>query len=159
MKRTARQRLLELVRDNPGITTLEAVHALGISRQRLYQLVASEGLKLRDARVRVAPGNKAPPLLHISDKVGPKAAGGISELIVAVDLLRRGLDVYRSMTSGGQCDLVAIDRATEKVTRVEVKSAKRDGNGRVMCGVGLTNKFDVLAKVLPNGEIIYDPKF
>lgn len=156
MAKTSRDKLRELLRRNPDLTTLEAVNALGISRQRLHQLVRSEGVQLKDARMKEA-SSPLPILAHVSAKVGPKAAGGISELLVAVDLLRRGLDVYQSMTTGGQCDLVAINRVTERVLRIEVKSAKRDGNGRIICGIGATNKFDVLAKVLPSGEIVYQP--
>lgn len=156
MEMTAREKLRALLIENPELTTLEAVNALGISRQRLHLLVRSEGISLKDGRVTATAAVK-PGLSHIDARVGPKAAGGISELLVAVDLLRRGLDVYQSMTTGGQCDLVAINRATERVLRVEVKSAKRHANGKVMCSIGLTNKFDVLAKVLPNGEIVYEP--
>lgn len=160
MGKTGREKLRALLRKNPEVTTLEAVHELGISRQRLHQLVRSEGVTLRDGRVKFAEPSTSldsPPLAHINTRVGPKAAGGISELIVAIDLLRRGLDVYQSMTTGGQCDLVAINRLTEKVVRVEVKSAQRNGKGRILCVVGLTNRFDVLAKVLPGGEIFYEP--
>lgn len=57
-------------------------------------------------------------------KIG--AIGATAELLVAADLLRRGYDVYRSVASNADCDLI-VGRY-KKLCRIEVKSAVvRDG--------------------------------
>jgi len=61
--------------------------------------------------------------------VGTGTQGAIGELVVCVDLLRRGYDVYRAMSPSCPCDLVAIK---DGVTyRVEVKTARYNSAGQI----------------------------
>jgi hypothetical protein len=76
---------------------------------------------------------------------------------VSFDLLKRGYDVYRSITYCGACDIIAVHRGTEQVVRIEVKTARKSASGSVRHSPAHKNKFDVLALVTSD-EIIYRPE-
>lgn len=89
------------------------------------------------------------------------AMGAASELLVCADLLRRGWEVYRSVSPTASCDLFIFSNGVQK--RVEVKTAslliKPAPDGRMFSLPGLDfSKFDVLAVVTYDGVIHYDPK-
>lgn len=94
---------------------------------------------------------EAPPPLVASTR------GAANELVVAVDLMRRGYDVYRAVSPALACDLVVMRGAL--AMRVEVRSTSRDvrGTGRVKIPILPRDKgrFDVAALVEPNGTIHY----
>ena len=82
--------------------------------------------------------------------------GAMSELMVCADLLKRGFDVYRSVTRTGLFDLIAAKNGI--VCRVEVKTAHKLSQG------GLSSRFrpnqigthDIAAYVLiREGKIQY----
>lgn len=84
--------------------------------------------------------------------------GAMSEMLVCVDLLKRGFDVFRAVAQSCSCDIVALRNG--RMFRVEVKTAYRRKTGTV--GVSLRpdqkEKFDILAMVwLDNNEIVYEP--
>lgn len=58
---------------------------------------------------------------HPDPTVAHKNAGAFAEMIISADLLRRGFEVYRSLSAHSSCDLVAI--RGDLFFRVEVKSA------------------------------------
>lgn len=159
MNETSRDRLKALLKRRPNISLSEAATELGLSKQRIHQIAKAEGVSLRDARVRVWP--ESPHLVvrsaHKEGNVSLRAMGGISELLVCIDLLERGFDVYRSVTVGGLCDIVAVNRENLKTLRVEVKSARRAINGKPVNGSTIGNKFDVLARVFPGRVVEYEP--
>lgn len=81
--------------------------------------------------------------------LSPNVKGQIAELTAATDLLRRGWDVYKSVSHTGTCDLIAIRRSNE-VLRVEVKSTETGKVHQVLSKLRNTGKchlFDVLAFV------------
>lgn len=80
--------------------------------------------------------------------------GAIAELIVSVDLMKRGFSVFRAMSSACHCDLAVLKN--RRLCRVEVKTVYRGVSGKPVRPECDGDKFDVLAMVLP-GEIIYDP--
>lgn len=82
--------------------------------------------------------------------------GGASELQCAADLLRRGVPVWRSLTSCASCDLVI--RFAGHLARVEVRSGKRTRGGDLRYPRPVdTTRYDVLAIVEPDGRVTYKP--
>ena len=90
--------------------------------------------------------------------------GSIHELEIAVDLLARGLDVYRSLTPCNGSDLVAVQG--DQMWRVECTTGQKlaGGEGRnpkvSRDGTKRVGKpaFDLLAVVYQDGQIEYFPK-
>lgn len=84
------------------------------------------------------------------------SVGAMAELVVCADLLRRGYDVFRSMSANAACDLIA-GTDSGRLCRVEVKSAvKRDGKTRFKMHRFDRTKHDILALVfLREGRIEY----
>jgi hypothetical protein len=89
-------------------------------------------------------------------KLSSNFIGGASELTAAADLLRRGIPVYRSMTSVAAFDLVA--EVGGELIRIEVRSAKRGSDGRLRFPMPAEKRYDVLALVEPTGEVTYKPE-
>ena len=157
MEEQARDKLKKLLVKRPDISAREAAEKLGISRQRLYQILKTEGIVLaRPTTILARPVEKLKSKFGSHPGLPPYVVGEMNELLVAIDLLKLGYDVYRSVTGRGLCDLVAISRETGVATRVEVKTAY-NVKGRVQSSNGAQNKFDVMARVFWNGEITYDP--
>ena len=59
--------------------------------------------------------------------ISTSTVGTISELIVAVDLLKRGYDVFRALSPTCSCDLAFITNG--RLVRVEVRTSRKL-NGR-----------------------------
>lgn len=136
----------------------EVAERFGISRQAVSQAFQRAGFAPagweRSGRT-VAPHTPAPPRFGAS--LSSNVSGAVAEMLVCVDLMRRGLDVYRSVSPSGRCDVVAICRTTGAVNRIEVKCGLRDKAGRVKCQVGKHNSFDTLAIFVGDAEIVYQP--
>lgn len=157
MQHSSRDKLKKLIAKNPKITAREAAEHLGVSRQRLYQILKTEGVILaRPTTILSRPVEIAKEKLSKHEGLPPYVVGEMNELLVAIDLLKLGYDVYRSITGRGLCDLVAVHRVNGSATRIEVKTAY-NVKGRVLSSKGAQNKFDVLARVFWDGEIQYDP--
>lgn len=83
--------------------------------------------------------------------------GAISELVVAVDLLRRGHETFRALSAACGCDLVAF--VDGRAVRIEVRSGQENRDGTFSCAFGVkdTGRADMFAVVLRETEIIYWP--
>lgn len=84
-----------------------------------------------------------------------QSRGAISELIVTVDLLAKGIQVYRAVSPGAPCDLLALlpDGST---LRLEVKTGKTGTDGEIYADITRNaGKFDVLAVVAEDGRPRY----
>jgi hypothetical protein len=79
----------------------------------------------------------------------PSWSGAVTEMIVATDLMKRGYFVYMPIARTGPFDLLAYSR--ESVLRIEVKSILWRGHHASM----KNDNFDILARVMADGEIIY----
>lgn len=83
--------------------------------------------------------------------------GAISELLVSVDLMNRGFNIFRSLSPHAPCDLVAT--RGEGTFRIEVKTGIINEEGRIeqptFRAKKLHKAFDVLAVVCRNGKIAY----
>lgn len=78
--------------------------------------------------------------------------GAIQELKVSADLLRKGYQVFRSVSPSCYCDLVIISKEGI-IKRVEVRSATKTKNGK-FC-FSREGKYDIIASVFKN-EIQYE---
>lgn len=99
-----------------------------------------------------------PPLPSVDKNCKMGSIGACAEMVVCVDLLRRGYDVFRSVSPNSECDLIVSHKG--KLCRVEVKSARYAGRRRMEYGRKRLNKtkFDVLALVfLRDNSVCYQP--
>jgi hypothetical protein len=81
----------------------------------------------------------------------------MSELRVAVDLMLKGYDVFRALSSQTGCDLVIIKQ--NKILRVEVRSGRQSKRGARMFWTkpkATKIAFDIFAVVLDD-SIVYRP--
>ncbi len=85
-------------------------------------------------------------------------AGAVQELLVAADLLKRGISVFRAVSPAEICDLMII--ANGSFYRVEVTTGNLNRNG-TFCHAKNTfgsRRFDILAVVKRGtGQITYMP--
>lgn len=91
--------------------------------------------------------------------IAPGTVGAINELRVAIDLLKRGFDVYRALSPASPCDLVIFKNGS--MLRIEVKTGYiRTGlteSSLFVAPPKRDDSFDILAIVLPE-EILYQPE-
>ena len=87
--------------------------------------------------------------INFNGSTGTK--GAIQELKVSADLLRKGYQVFRSVSPSSHCDLVRIDKKGV-MERVEVRSAIKNNAGKLF--VSKNGKYDIMASVFRN-KIIY----
>jgi len=78
----------------------------------------------------------------------------MSELLACADLIRKGYEVFRSVSQAATCDILALKDG--KTYRVEVKTAYRLKNGKIAHCRPILGRFDVLALVV-DGTCFYDP--
>ena len=83
--------------------------------------------------------------------------GGMHEMLVCVDLLRRNFFVYRSVTQSAPFDLMAFKDG--KYYSVEVTTGNYTASGGFYRPVKDASKFDVLAIVMHDGKIFYEPEW
>jgi len=77
------------------------------------------------------------------------------EMLVCVDLLRRGLFVYRSVSPNSPSDIAAL--YGKQLIRIEATTGNCGTTGRLYYPTKNLEQFDVLAVVKHNGEITYIP--
>lgn len=81
--------------------------------------------------------------------------GAVAEMLVCVDLLRRGYAIFRAVSPQCPCDLIAM--AGGRCWRVEVRTGRLNPpTGRVGVSVRETDHFDILAVVVGN-DVGYVP--
>lgn len=84
--------------------------------------------------------------------------GAVAELRVSADLLLKGYAIFRSLSQSCTCDLVLLMR--DKLFRIEVTTGNVSKCGNKIYhpkGKKNSEKYDILAIVLKNGEIFYEP--
>lgn len=79
--------------------------------------------------------------------------GGLCELLAAVDLLKRGYHVFRSVTATSPFDIVACKG--EQTLRVEVKMGQRTRRGEPTMPVVRNHGYTTLAVVYDDGVLYY----
>ena len=80
--------------------------------------------------------------------------GTALELIVSIDLMSKGYDVFRALSSSCPCDLIAMKDG--KCLRVEVTIGKVSKNGTIGFNPHDPKNFDVIA-VPVNNTVYYYP--
>lgn len=81
--------------------------------------------------------------------------GAVHELVICIDLLKKGYEVFRSVSPACSCDLAIIFEG--KLFRVEVTTGSYNCSGNITYPKKNKNKFDILAICFKNGNIIYKP--
>lgn len=94
-------------------------------RLRRRAKFCSEACSKAYHRERYASANEA-----LRVKIPPGTVGALAELVVAVDLMERGLEVFHAMSPSSSCDLAVLDGAV--LRRVEVRTGHRTATGRLV---------------------------
>lgn len=87
---------------------------------------------------------------------GRGQTGAIGELVVSIELMRRGYDVYRAINPDAEFDLVAVK--DDAVTRVEVRSVARRKDGSLCVSMRSTDKCDLYAFVCRDEVVLRTPE-
>jgi hypothetical protein len=95
-------------------------------------------------------------------KLSSATRGRVAELVVQLDLLERGWEVFGAVSPACKCDLMISRPGDSAMFRVEVKTAKpyrkSDGTLSWYTSPLRDNVFDILAVVrMPGHEITYTP--
>ncbi len=86
-------------------------------------------------------------------KMATGTIGAISELLVCADLLKKGFEVFRSVSSHCSCDLAIV--LDKQLYRVEVTTGCYGNNGNLINVTKDPEKFDILVVVTKDGKINY----
>lgn len=122
---------------------------LSQERMRHKAKFCSDACKHSQERVNYERVNPTPEL-------SAGTVGAVGELVVSVDLMRRGYAVFRALSPNCICDLAVV--ANGKLLRVEVRSGHRTAGGSIYCNWGDKTRYDTLAVVLRSGEVFYFPE-
>lgn len=152
--RTTRERLVELLREDPEISAVAAAERLDVSRQRIYQLL--KALKKDGETERLVPRRQPSMLVReVAREVSRSIDLAADGLLVSADLVQRGYRVYAPITPRDRVDLITIDRAGH-VERVEVTiGVLRDG---VITHEERAPEYDRQAIVVRGEPIEYRPE-
>ncbi len=142
-------------------TPREIGDRLGISRQRVYQILVDEGIEYlplqQQHRLRQSISrNLARSLGPAASHVDRNTRGAISELLVAADLLALGWKPYVPLFRNHGHDLIATKNAM--IISVEVRSALRRKDASISASLYTPGRrADHFAFVLPDEPVIYKP--
>jgi predicted AAA+ superfamily ATPase len=160
-----RDSVRQLREKDSEVTASAMARELGVSRERVRQVLLALGLPTQTSRstfVNRAPRTPLPPpgSIEFAANCNHVMRGAWAELLVASDLLRRGYEVFTAV-GASSCDLLALRNTT--ALRVEVKLGQWINNSPTyfaskVCAEKRGN-FDLLAVVSPDGkQIRYDPQ-
>ena len=146
-----------------GLPARAIAAELGITRAWVYQICKTNGIRLnrytvrdffKDARCTPTP---RPRVITggIPVKVNHSVVGTISELLAAADLMARGWMVYMPIYPSKGHDIIAIK--DEIVLMVEVRSAYRNGSGRLIFTKKPDCKSGTYALVVTGEPVSYEP--
>lgn len=116
-------------------------------RQAIYCSNACKVEKQRVGRDEINTGR--------ANGVSSGVVGGMHEMLVCVDLLRRGFYVYRSVTQSAPFDLMVSKNGVNFA--VEVTTGSFNASGSYYKPSKDRSKFDCLAVVMHDGRIFYEP--
>lgn len=135
---TVRDQIKTLLAEFPYLNLAALSRQTGVSRQRIHQIVKSEGITLKkwgNEPENLPRNHKTPcqPRIAPTEGGGPVsqvASGTIGELLAAADLMARGWLVFFPFMQTGRCDLVAISQDGKRVRRIEVRTGHRGPGGQ-----------------------------
>jgi hypothetical protein len=96
---------------------------------------------------------------EVTPALSTGTTGAIAEMVVCVDLLRRGWAAFRAVSPSCPCDVIAM--RDSQVHRIEVRTGHREGPRRsvaVPLREADRGRFDILAVIL-GGQVMYLPDF
>ncbi len=142
-------------------TPREIGDRLGISRQRVYQILEDEGVdylplqqqhRLRQTISRNLSRSLGPAVVHVDRNT----RGAISELLVAADLMALGWKPYVPLVRNHGHDLIATKLST--IITIEVRSALRRNDASISASLYTPGRrADHFAFVMPDEPIVYKP--
>lgn len=95
--------------------------------------------------------------LNPTPKCQPTTLGNVQEMRVIIDLLIRGFHVFRSCSHYAPFDIIMVNEGKFRV--VEVVTGYYSGSGNINHGKKkLKKKWDYLAIVTRDGDILYEPE-
>lgn len=143
------------------LTPREIGEQLGISRQRVYQILDDEGIDYKpfnqqhrlDRRIsRNLSRSLGPAFAHVDRNT----RGGISELLVAADLMALGWKPYVPLFRNHGHDIIAAKSAS--LITIEVRSALRRKDGSIAASEYTPGRrANHFAFVLRDEPVIYKP--
>jgi len=80
--------------------------------------------------------------------------GSIGEMLIAVDLFKKGYAVFRALSAACFCDLIAIKN--NKSIRIECRTGYRNMNGKINFPTNVHGEIDIFAvQIISEGIIAY----
>ena len=162
-KATTPTELQELMSAEPKLSQTELAVLLGVSRQRVNQIITKHKMQKPPRSFALMKGGGSPkrPASRwqtsvICLPINQTVAGTIAEMIAAVDLMTRGWDVFFPLVRTTKCDLLATSRDGMKVIRIEVRAATRVGE-RIAFNKKEKAVCDHFALVVAGEPVIYEP--
>ena len=71
---------------------------------------------------------------HFNDEykhLTSSTVGAIAEIVVAIDLMKKGFSVFRGLSPSCYCDLIAVETKTKKKLELEVRTGRRSFSGKL----------------------------
>lgn len=147
------------------LSAQEIAAQLGISRQRVYQLLSRAGISLKKIyRPRLSSRGPRKQMARIvtgidqmnSPRISSGNSGRICELLVAADLMARGWKIFFPLNGHGPHDLIASKKYILK--SFEARAARRSKNGAILFKKDAErDRSDHYALVVRGEPVIYDP--
>lgn len=92
------------------------------------------------------------------DGVSGGSVGAAHEMLVCVDLLRKGFEVFRSVSPHSKCDLIARNNGSQYTIEVRTCATRVDGSLSLSKANMNDHYYDIYAAVTRTGGIHYlDP--
>jgi hypothetical protein len=165
---STRERVQTLRTENPDLPASTIAEQLGVSKERVRQLLKSLGLPTVTSSSFKANGQRQEYVYGVgmyngagearNRRLPPAHVGAWAEYVVIADLIWRGFDVFRSTSYTNKCDLIASSRTTGKTVRVECRSGIKRANGNLGYCKPEGQHYDVLAVVSQGGAVAYSPE-
>jgi hypothetical protein len=137
---------LAALKADPSLTAKELADRFEVSRQRAHQIAVDAGLRptkpVSRAKLRVRSQAQHDSLSGAS-RVAPAFLGAAQELVVSIDLMKRGAHVYRAISHLSPADLIAC--IEDKIVRIQ--------SGRGVASLMVRFRF----RSLPRGAMTYSP--
>lgn len=164
-KKTTKELVREWRSRDPNALATEMARELGVSHQRVCQILRALGLPTRTSRVSPLSGRKlgrrkSPPRIPVEGigTVDHLTAGLIGELLVAADLAARGYVVFAPLQRHlGSADLVAVPKAGARAITFEVRCGRRRADGSVAYRKDRHDRCDHYAAVASGAPVVYEP--
>lgn len=155
-----RERVAALRAENPTMPSAEIAARLGLTKQRVSQILKALGLPSMRTRIDCPRDENGRRVFdRRSRTMCVTSTGAHAELQVCAHLLSLGYDVFRSVSPAARCDLIASSRTDYRTMRIEVRCAERNGKGRLVFSThSPAESFDHMALVLRDGSILFQPE-